>query len=269
MDASAVLVDVDDGVATITLNRPDVLNVFSGGMGEQLGATFASLDADDDVRAIVLTGAGRAFCAGADMAPSSGSFAASGAAASTFSSSPVTPAPWSVRKPVIAAINGHAIGIGFTIAMACDIRLVAADAKLAIPQVRRGVVPDMQSTWTVRQVAGLAVAADVLLTGRTFLGADAVAMGLASRALPAADVLPESLAVARDIAVNCAPASVALTKALLWGSTSLAETEVAETAHHRLVMGTGDSVEGPAAWMARRAPVWSSTGSMFDPVVQP
>ena len=269
MTEPMVLVDRGDGVATITLNRPDVLNVFSGGMGGDLGAAFASVDADDDVRAIVLTGAGRAFCAGADMAPTSGSFSAGGASSSGFSSSPLSPAPWSVRQPVIAAVNGHAIGLGFTIAMACDIRVIAAEAKLAIPQVRRGVVPDMQSTWTVRHVAGLAVAADVLLTGRTFLGTEALTLGLASRVVPAADVVGVALSIAQDIAVNCSPASVALTKSLLWASVGLAETEAAETAHHRLVMGAPDSIEGPTAWTERRPPVWSSTPSSVAPAVTP
>ncbi|MGW1995555.1 enoyl-CoA hydratase/isomerase family protein [Embleya sp. NPDC001921] len=293
---------IRDGVAVITLDRPEKLNVFSGGMGVALGDAYARCDADDAVRVVVLTGAGRAFCAGADMSPAADSFAgpesgspgpgsgpepgsasgsglesvstaASGSAdgpepkprpggrvrAREFSASPVRPPAWAVRKPVIAAVNGHAIGIGFTLAMQCDIRIVAEDAKLAIPQVRRGMVPDAQSHWTVPTATSRAVAADILLTGRTFRGSEALALGLASRALPAAEVLPAALEIARDIATNVHPVSAALTKRLLWADAGPDEVERLETAYHRILMGTEDAREGPRAWSERRAPRWTGT----------
>ncbi|MGA4539163.1 enoyl-CoA hydratase/isomerase family protein [Uniformispora flossi] len=254
----AVRLDVDGGVAVITLDRPDRLNVFSGGMGVLLGEAYARCDADDSVRAVVLTGAGRAFCAGADLTPDAGSFDAP-REPREFTAAPVDPPAWQVRKPVIAAVNGHAIGIGFTLAMECDIRIVAEDAKLAIPQVRRGMVPDARSHWTVARAASHAVAADILLTGRTFRGTEALALGLASRALPAADVLPAALETARDIAANVNPLSAALSKRLLWRDRADAErVERMETAYHRLLMGTADAKEGPRAWMERRTPEWSS-----------
>ncbi len=158
------------GVATVVLDRPDKLNVFSGGMGGELSAAYEECDADPEVRVIVLTGRGRAFCAGADMAPESASFGTPGAG---FSSQPLKTPAWSLSTPVIAAIQGHAIGIGFTIALQADLRIVAEDAKLAIPQARRGMIGDAGSHWTVRRFAGQAVAADVLLTGRTFRGSEA------------------------------------------------------------------------------------------------
>ncbi|WP_406281065.1 enoyl-CoA hydratase/isomerase family protein [Embleya sp. NBC_00896] len=250
---------IHDGVAVVTLDRPDRLNVFSGGMGAALGDAYVRCDADDAVRAVVLTGAGTAFCAGADMTPSADSFA--GPSARTFSASPVRPPAWEVRKPVIAAINGHAIGIGFTLAMQCDIRIVAEDAKLAIPQTRRGMVPDAQSHWTVPAATSRAVAADILLTGRTFRGSEALALGLASRALPAAEVLPAALEIAHDIATNVHPVSAALTKRLLWADAGPDEVERLETAYHRVLMGTDDAKEGPRAWMERRAPRWTGTVS--------
>ncbi|MFI1580674.1 enoyl-CoA hydratase/isomerase family protein [Embleya sp. NPDC020630] len=269
--------DIRDGVAVVTLDRPDKLNVFSGGMGSALGDAYARCDADDAVRAVVLTGAGRAFCAGADMSPEADSFAGPGSGTGSgaapalsagagvaarsreFSASPVRPAAWEVRKPVIAAINGHAIGIGFTLAMQCDIRLVAEDAKLAIPQVRRGMVPDAQSHWTVPAATSRAVAADILLTGRTFRGAEAAVLGLVSRALPADEVLPAALEIARDIATNVHPVSAALTKRLLWADAGLDEVERLETAYHRVLMGTDDAREGPRAWSERRTPRWTGT----------
>lgn len=263
---SDVVLSIDGGVAVITLNRPDRLNVFSGGMGARLSAAYARCDADDTIRAVVLTGAGRAFCAGADLTPDADSFGAPGA---DFSASPVHPAAWEVRKPVIAAINGHAIGIGFTLAMQCDIRYAAADAKLAIPQVRRGVLGDACSHWTVPRATSFSVAAEVLLTGRTYLGEEAARVGLVGRALPAASVLPEAMATARDIAEHCAPVSVALSKRLLWQDPDQPTAERLETRYHLVVMGGDDAREGPRAWMERRPPRWTATvGGAWERVLE-
>jgi enoyl-CoA hydratase/carnithine racemase len=133
---TGVRVDVDDvGVAVLTLDGPDRLNVFSAGTGEALSAAYARCDRDDDIKAVVLTGAGRAFCAGADLSADTGAFAPP---AADFTASPIRPPAWRVRKLVIAAINGHAIGIGLTLALQCDVRLVAEDAQLAIPQFGAG-----------------------------------------------------------------------------------------------------------------------------------
>lgn len=252
-DADTVRLEIADGVAVITLDRPDKLNAFTGGMARELGTAYARCDADDDVRAVVVTGAGRAFCAGADMTPTAGSFDTAG---DGFSASPVDPPAWQVRKPVIAAVNGSAVGIGLTLALQCDIRYVAADAKLAIPQVRRGVLGDMGSHWTLAHATSLAVAADILLTGRTFLGDEAVQLGIASRSLVAAEVLPAALATARDIADNCAPLSVALSKRLLWAERDRHGVAALETLYHHLAMGRPDALEGPRAWFEKRQPTW-------------
>jgi enoyl-CoA hydratase/carnithine racemase len=261
-----VVVSRADGVAVITLNRPDRLNVFSGGMGRLLSEAYTSCDADDDIRAIVVTGAGRAFCAGADMTPEADSF---GHASAEFSASPIDPPAWALRKPVIAAVNGHAIGIGFTIAMQCDIRYVAADAKLAIAQVRRGALGDACSHWTVPHATSLAVAADILLTGRTFLGEEAARLGLVSRSLPADAVLPTAMATALDIAENTAPLSVALSKRLLWKDAGIDEVRDLETLYHRLIFGGDDAREGPRAWMERRPPRWTtSVNAEWDRVLE-
>jgi enoyl-CoA hydratase/carnithine racemase len=254
----AVTVERSGRVAVVILDRPDVLNVFSGGMGEQLSAAYRECDADPDVRVIVLTGRGRAFSAGADMAPESSTFSTPGA---QFSSQPLETPAWSLTTPVIAAVQGHAIGIGFTIAMQCDIRLVAEDAKLAIPQARRGMIGDAGSHWTIRRWASQAVAADLLLTGRTFRGTEGVTLGLFSRALPTGEVLPAAMEVAEDMARAVSPASLALSKRLLWADTTLDETIRRETGYHRLLMGTPDAAEGPRAWVERRDPQWSQTAA--------
>lgn len=244
---------VEDGVAVVTLDGDDDLNLFSSATAGELGATLARLDADDDVRVVVLTGAGRAFCAGADLAAGSGAFEER----ASFSASPVRPAPPELSTLVIAAVNGHAIGIGLTLALQCDLRFIAEAAKLAVPQVRRGMLGDAGSHYTLPRLAGAAVAAEVLLTGRSFSAAEALGWGIASRVLPADEVLGAALEVAKDVAVNVSPASLALSKRILWADLPRAETEERETAAHRLLMAHPDATEGPAAWRERRAPQWT------------
>ncbi|MBV8690162.1 MAG: enoyl-CoA hydratase/isomerase family protein [Actinobacteria bacterium] len=255
---TVVLLDVADGVGVITLNRPEKLNAFNLDMARGLGEAYAQCDRDDDVRAVVVTGAGRAFCAGADMSAPAQTFdlPKESGASRAFSSSPVQPAAWEVRKPVIAAINGSAIGIGLTIALQCDLRFVARDAKLSIPQVRRGVLGDMGVHWTLPHATSMAVAADVLLTGRQFTGVEAVQLGIASRVLPAKQVLTAAVETARDIAENCAPLSLALSKRALWAGRDRAGTEELESLYHRLTMGRPDAREGPMAWFEKRRPDW-------------
>jgi enoyl-CoA hydratase/carnithine racemase len=255
-----VTVDINEGVAVLTLNRPEHLNAYTADMGTLLGRAYQQCDDDDDVRAIVVTGAGRAFCAGADF---SGSISPFDAPAETFSASPINPAAFELRKPVIAALNGHAIGIGLTMALQADIRIAAVDAKYGVVQVRRGVIPDCMSHWTLTHLTTLGVAAEILLTGRTFTGAEAAALGIANRALPADQVLDHALEMARDIAVHVAPMSAALCKRLLWDSAinNYTAREVAslETQLHHRVMGTADAREGVAAFLDRRPPRFSSS----------
>lgn len=253
---SPLTVEVADGVAVLTLNRPERRNAYTAEMGELLSRAYRDCDDDDAVRAIVLTGAGTAFCAGADF--TGDPFAAPGAG---FTASPIDPAAFELRTPVIAAVNGHAIGIGLTIALQADVRIMAADAKYAVAQARLGVVGDCMSHWTLPHLAGVSVAAELLLTGRTFDGAEALAMGLANYALPAGEVLERARNIARDIAVNVAPMSAALSKRLLWdtvvqgyGPRRVAELE---TEAHLRVMGSADAAEGVKAFTEKRAPRWS------------
>jgi enoyl-CoA hydratase/carnithine racemase len=252
-----VTVTVEDRVAVVTLDRPEQRNAFTGAMGESLGRAYRRCDEDDTVRVVVVTGAGRAFCAGADLAPAGDTFAAP--AGRAFTSSPVQPPAFRVRKPVVAAVNGHAIGIGLTLAMQCDLRILALGATYGFVHVRRGVIPDAHAHWTVPRAVGFARAADLLLTGRHFTAEEALALGLASRVLPADEVLPAALALAHDLAVHTAPLSVAISKALLWASPALDadEADRLETAMHRHVMGRADAREGVLAFLERRDPEWT------------
>ena len=256
MTTRDILFAVDGGIATITLNRPAQRNAFSGQMGAELGAAYLECDRNDDVRAVVLTGSGRDFCVGADFSDGAKVFDKQEEAG--FSAAGVEPPAFAVRKPVIAAVNGHAVGIGLTLAMQCDIRLFAAEAKCGFLHVRRGVLPDAYSHWTVPRAIGHARTAELFLTGRTFSGIEAAEMGLASRALPAAEVLSGAQAIARDIAQNVAPLSAALCKRLLWEGRALSCEEIGqrETALHHVVMGQPDALEGVMAFLEKRAPQW-------------
>ncbi len=256
MNYSDITFALDDGVALIALNRPQQRNAFSGRMGEELGHAYRACDADDAVRAVVLTGAGRDFCVGADFSGGAEVFAKRDEP--EFSAAGVEPPAFAIRKPVIAAVNGHAVGIGLTLPMQCDIRLFAREGKYGFLHVRRGVIPDAYSHFTVPRAIGLARTAELFLTGRHVGGDEALAIGLASRVLPAAEVLPAALEMARDIAANAAPLSVALCKRLLWESGGLSAAEVGrkETALHHLVMGQPDALEGVMAFLERRAPQW-------------
>lgn len=264
-DEPHVLMTVTDGVAVLTLNRPDKLNAFTGRMGDELGAAYRACDEDDAVRAVVVTGAGRGFCAGADLGAAGETFAApkDQAEATTakrpFTSSPVAPRAWEVRKPVIAAINGPALGIGLSLTMQCDLRYVAADATLGFVHVRMGVLPDAHAHWTVPRAVGFAVAQDLLLTGRRFKGSEAAELGLVHRALPADEVLSAALGTAHDIDANAAPLSVAASKRLLWSTPALDadECDRLETAWHEVLMGRADAREGPTAFLERRPPQWT------------
>ncbi len=248
--------ELSEGVAVITLNRPEQLNAFTGTMGRELGEAYRACDADDAVRVVVLTGAGRAFCAGADMSGGATTFGKQDEAG--FSAAGVEPPAWEVRKPVIAALNGHAVGIGFTLSLQCDIRFMAREGKYGVLQVRRGVMPDAYSHWTLPRIVGISRAAELLLSGRTFRGDEAAELGLASRVLPAEEVLPAALELARDIAVNTAPLSVAIAKRLLWESPTLTPADVGrkETELHHHLMGRADALEGVMAYLERRPPRW-------------
>ncbi len=260
-DYQDIRFELDRGIATITLDRPDQMNSFSGKMGEELGDAYRRCDRDDDVRAVILTGAGRAFCTGADMTAGPETFASQDA--KMFSASPVSPPAWEVRKPIIAALNGHAVGLGLTLALQCDMRICADEGKYGVLQVRRGMMPDAHCHWTLPRLIGIERAASLLLTGRKVAGQEAQALGLVLRSVPAALVMETAREIARDIAENTAPLSVAITKKLLWQSSELDADQVehAETQLHHHLMGKPDAIEGPMAFLERRKPEWKLTVS--------
>lgn len=246
-----------DQVGVITLSRPDHMNAFSGQMGREIQDAYRICDTDDDIRVVVLTGQGRAFCAGADFSGGSGVFGAQDENPS-FDSDPFDFHAWDVRKPVIVAINGHAVGIGLTMTLHADIRIISTTAKCGILQNRRGVMPDLRAHWALPRLVGHARAAELLLTGRMFSGAEAAEYGIAVEAHEPADVLPRAMELAREIAVNVAPVSVAVSKHLLWldPAPSHEEINVLETRLHLHLMGREDAKEGVMAFLEKRDPQW-------------
>ena len=174
-----ILFSVEGGVATITLNRPERLNAFHFGLGAELEQAYARCDEEDEIRAVILTGAGKAFCVGADMGGGEKTFGDVDGArrAAEPESGGRRLAAWQVRKPVVAAIHGHAVGVGLTLALQCDLRFVAREAKLAFSFVRRGIIPELGSHSILPRVVGFSRAADLLLSCRTFKGEEAAALG--------------------------------------------------------------------------------------------
>jgi len=255
-----ILLTVDGPVATVTLNRPDQLNAFSRRMGLEIGHAFETCDANDSVRAIIVTGAGRAFCAGADL--SGGGFGKR-APDGWDELEQAYGAPhrhgYELSTPIIAAINGACVGYGLTLAMEWDIRIASADARLGFIFNRRGIMPDGDVCWSLPRLIGASRAFELILTGRLFTGAEAETLGVVSRALPAAEVLSAARAVAQDIAANVAPVSTAASKRLLWAMLGEDDRTVARRKQDDLVAWAAqrpDTREGVAAFLAHRTPEW-------------
>ncbi len=259
-----LLFEVDAGVAQITLNRPEAMNAWTATMAAELTQAMHRCNDDNAIRVVVLTGAGdRAFCAGADLGRGGGTFGGRDRPTEPRNTAPPALYPYQINKPVIAALNGHAVGVGITYPMLADVRIVAEKAKIAFAFVRRGVLPELASHVTLARVVGLSRAAELLLSGKTISGAEAAAMGLASRALPQAEVLPAALDMARDIAANTAPASVAVTKKFLWDGMNLNVADMMRRENPAFAWfgNQPDAREGVQSFVEKRAPKWSQTPS--------
>jgi len=256
-----IIYAVEDGIATITLNRPDKLNAFTETMRRELIAAFDQIDADDAVRAVIVTGAGRAFCAGADLSAGGKTFdyAARGAIAPDQQrrdgGGTVSLRIFECRKPVIAAVNGPAVGVGATMQLPMDIRLAAESARFGFVFTRRGVVPEACSSWFLPRLVGIQQALDWVLTGRVFDAQEALAGGLVKRVLPAAGLLPAARALAREIADNTSAVSVALARQMLWRMLGADHPMEAHKIDSRAIYFMGkspDAHEGVASFLEKR-----------------
>ena len=213
---------VADHIATITLSRPDKLNAFTGVMMKELIAAFDKADADDDVRVVIVTGAGRGFCAGADLSAGGDTFndgSLSTDAATKFrrdGGGTVTLRIFAMHKPVIGAINGPAVGIGATMTLPMDFRLASDAAKIGFVFTRRGIVPEACSSWFLPRLVGIAQAQEWVMTGRVFGADEALAGGLVRSVHPAGELLDAARTLAKEIIDNTAPVSVALARQMMW-----------------------------------------------------
>ena len=260
MQYETLLYQASDGVATLTLNRPEVLNAFSTAMQRELAAVVLRLADDDAVRAVVLTGAGRAFCAGGDIGEMEGATDPTPLASRNklhrMLTSVLMPLV-QLEKPVIAAINGAAVGAGMNLALAADITVVADHARFSQAFVKVGLVPDTGGLYLLTRLIGLNRAKELCFTGRMLDAPEALLMGLVNQVVPAAELMPRALALARELASG-ATAAIGLTKSLLNMASTATLEEMAEFEAYALavVLATEDHREGIRAFREKRAPVF-------------
>ncbi|SRR5579872_434726 len=263
-----VLIDVQDGVAVLTFNRPERLNAWTPELQTRYHDLLDECAGRADVRVVIVTGAGRGFCAGADMAVLSevagngggaagagGGAARAGASASSADERPIRH-PLSIPKPVIAAINGPCAGIGLAMALMCDIRFAAADAKITTAFARRGLVAEHGLSWMLPRLVGPSAALELLFSSRVVLGAEAATIGLVNRAFEPGEVLSESVAYARELARECSPASLAAMKRQVYTALELSLAEAVEEANRLMAesFARPDFAEGVQSFLERRPP---------------
>ncbi|MFL5894425.1 MAG: crotonase/enoyl-CoA hydratase family protein [Thermoleophilaceae bacterium] len=278
MDFEEIRYEVADGVLTITLNRPERLNAFTATMARELIAAFDAADADDDVRVVIVTGEGRGFCAGADLGRGGGTFDWREVARESGSESPrdtggeVVLRIFDSVKPVIAAINGPAVGVGITMTLPMDIRLAVEGAKIGFVFTRRGIVPEACSSWFLPRLVGISQAMEWVATGRVFSAEEAQRGGLV-RSVHAPDaLLPAAHELAREIADNTAPVSVALARRLLWRGLCAEHPMIAHRADSRAMFSrgqSGDAAEGVESFLEKRDPSYPDKVSDGLPDVFP
>ncbi|MEP1420734.1 MAG: crotonase/enoyl-CoA hydratase family protein [Erythrobacter sp.] len=265
-DYTQILVDKTDGIATITLNRPEKMNAFTRTMGAEIIAAMDDIDADDDVRAVIFTGAGeKAFCAGADLTPEGGGqIFSDGAEVENLSDKRVrdggglvTLRLFESTKPLISACNGVAVGIGATMQLAMDIRLAASHARYGFVFARRGIVPEAASSWFLPRLVGISQALEWCYSGRVFGAEEAKSGGLVRSIHAPDDLLLEARAIAREIADNTSAVSVSMTRAMMWrlmnSDHPMEAHKIDSRAIYRLSRGK-DAKEGIASFLEKRKP---------------
>ncbi len=257
-EAPQITTEVADRVLTITLNRPERLNAWTGQMGGELMAAFDRSDADDEVRAVIVTGAGRGFCAGADLGSGGDTFDYNKRAPQgpqRDNGGQFTLRVFQSTKPVIAAINGPAVGVGATMTLPMDIRLAADDARMGFVFARRGIIPEACSSWFLPRVVGISRAMEWVSTGRVFSAQEGLEGGLLRSLHPGGELLDAANALAREIAENTAPVSVALARRLMWRMLGAEHPMLAHRADSRGMVSRGesaDAVEGITSFLEKR-----------------
>ncbi len=276
---STILYDVSDGIATITLNRPERMNAFTTEMRDDLIDAFNKTDADDAVRAVIITGAGKAFCAGADLSEGGNTFNYDELANERRMSAKVgdvyrdgggmvTLRIFKSLKPVIGAINGAAVGIGMTMQLPMDIRLASTQARFGFVFSRRGIVPEAASSWFLSRLVGMQTALEWCYTGKVFNAQEALANRLVRSLHEPEDLLPAARALAKEIADNTAPVSIALTRQMLWRMAGAEHPMQAHQVDSRAIQARGqsaDAKEGVTSFLEKRQPVYPNKVSTDMP----
>jgi enoyl-CoA hydratase/carnithine racemase len=263
-----IRLEVEDGIATLTLNRPDKLNAFNTLMMQEMIAAFDQTDADDSVRVVIVTGAGRAFCAGADLSAGAATFDYSTRGGEEKEARTLdgvqrdgggllTLRIYDSLKPVIAAVNGPAVGVGVTMQLAMDIRMASTDARYGFVFSRRGINPEACSSWFLPRLVGVQTALEWCYSGRVFPAQEAHDRGLVRSLHAPEDLLPAARALAREIADNTAPVSIALTRQLIWRMAGASHPMEAHMADSRGIQARGamaDAKEGVVSFLEKRLP---------------
>jgi len=284
MGFEQITTELADGILTITLNRPERLNAWTATMGRELIEAFDAADADDEVRAIIMTGAGRGYCAGADLAAGGETFdyRARAAEASLLSASDAgvprdnggefTLRIFSATKPVIGAINGPAVGVGATMTLPMDVRLASDDARMGFVFARRGIVPEACSSWFLPRVVGISRAMEWVATGRVFSAQEGLDAGLLRSLHSGDELLPAARALAKEIVENAAPVSVALARQMMWRMLGAEHPMLAHRADSRAMLARGqsaDAAEGINSFLEKRPAHFTDRVSDGLPEIMP
>jgi enoyl-CoA hydratase/carnithine racemase len=277
VDFEQIIAEVSDGIMTITLNRPDRLNAWTAKMARELVEAFDRADADDDVRAVIMTGAGRGYCAGADLEKGGETFDARARGSSTDAVPRDNGGQFTLRifnstKPVIGAINGAAVGVGATMTLPMDIRLASENARFGFVFVRRGIVPEAASSWFLPRVVGISRAMEWVATGRVFSAQEALEGGLVRSVHPPDQLLDAARELAAEIADNAAPVSVALARRMMWRMLGAPHPMSAHCVDSRAMLARGQSadvVEGVTSFLEKRPPQFTDRVSDGLPDVFP
>ena len=270
---TTLTVEVANRVQTITLHRPEVLNAFNPTMMQDLLDAFDRADRDDDVRAVVVTATGRAFCAGADMSSGSGTFDHRRAgAAHRDTGGRVALRIFASTKPVIGAVNGAAVGVGASMLLPMDIRLASDQARFGFAFARRGIVPESAASWFLPRAVGMQTALEWVMTGRMVSSAEALAAGLVRAVYPPEELLPAALALAAEIADHTSAVSVALARQMLWRMLGEPHPLAAHQLDSRIMSQIGggpESQEGIRSFLDKRLPQFPGRVSQDMPECYP
>ena len=269
-----IIYEVSNNIATVTMHRPDKMNAFTGVMMNELLQVFDEIDADDNVRAVIVTGSGRAFCAGADLSHGADTFSDGKMSGQTPTSvrrdggGMVTLRMFRCNKPIIGAINGAAVGIGATMTLPMDIRIAADTAKMGFVFTRRGIVPEACSSWFLPRLVGIAQAQEWVLTGRVFSADEALRGGLVRSIHPQAELLQVARDLAQEIVDNTAPVSVALARQMMWRMLGASHPMEAHRVDSRGIQERGrsaDTREGVMSFLQKRPAVFTDMVSTDVP----